>query len=82
MKTERSQGQKPGKHIPDPERLAPTQLGLVSQTKAGVPGPGKVEMAVQVSDEQRLGLIAHGESGNSQADAPGCLQRRRQLSKS
>ena len=56
MKTSPAPGEKTGSASRPGEGLAPTQLWLVSQTKAGGPRVlGRMEMMVQVSDEQRLG---------------------------
>lgn len=58
------------KHIRTRGRgLAPTQLGLVSEMK-GVQGLGAWRWRSKCQMSKGWGLIAHGESGNSQADAP------------
>lgn len=55
MKTSPAPREKTGSASRPGEGLAPTQLGLVSQTKTGGPGVlGRMEMMVQVSGEQRL----------------------------
>lgn len=64
MKNSPAPGEKTGSASRPGEGLAPTQLGLVSQTKEGGPGVlGRMEMMVQVSDEQRLGTDSLWGSG-------------------